>query len=166
MGDTRAFQGYYWVYILFTLTCWLQNLKISLPRWDSPIWNTFFNVTFANRLEFLNGSKILHNTFFLVSLPLEKELSPSGLECHPWPSSYHLAASLWGSRRRQRGEWGPGFLTNQADDLRLQNSVSFISSWQLKAEISLGPSYVSWISQLYFEPYFICRCLYLCSGSW
>lgn len=68
-------------------------------------------MTFANRLEFLNGCKILNSTFFLVSLPLERELSPSGLECHPWPSSYHLTASLWCSGGwRERGRGGLAFL--------------------------------------------------------
>lgn len=117
------------------ITCWLQNLKISLPRWDSPIWNTFFNMTFANRLEFLNGSKILNNTFFLVSLPLEKELSPSGLECHYWPSSYHLAASLWGGGRRQRGSWGLAFLlTSQMTwGYKTQYHSFRLGSWKQRA---------------------------------
>lgn len=142
---------------------WLQNLKISPLRCDSCL-QSFLQHEFYQKTRNLFGWKFLDSAFSsLVLLPLERELSPLGLEYpienHPWPPSNHRAASLCGLQGERWG-MGLGFLTNQPDDLGLQNSISSFSSWPLKAVISLGPSYMSWISQLYFEPYFM-RCLLL-----
>ena len=98
------------------IRCWLQNLKISPLTCDSCLQSFLQH----ERLVFLFGWKFLDSSTFssLVLLPLERELSPSGLECpidsHPWPASHHRAVSLWWTIGRER--WGLGLaflLTSQ-----------------------------------------------------
>lgn len=120
----------------------------------TPVWKAFFNMSSANRLELLFGCKILNSPFFsLVSLPLERELSPSSLECpvetHPWPPSHHLAASLWWSVGRER--WGGGLaslLTSQTTWVcKTQYHLFHLGIWKRRSPWAhhMRPEFLSFI---------------------